>query len=194
VARSDPLVEAVAFGDAVLRSGAATLEQLEESLDRAVGLRGVRAARRVVPHLEPRSESLMESRLRMKAVLGGLPRPDAQFDMYDDNGQHCGRGDLHLEGLIIEYDGREERLKKSRFNSDRRRRSRISDLGFEIREFTGADVYQRTDADVCAEIRRGIAQAARRDRSRYRTGRDTLRPPQRRPLPTLAELSQEDAA
>ena len=187
VARSDPLVEAVAFGDAILRSGAATLPQLEACLDRAAGLRGVCAARLVLPHLESRSESLMESRLRMKVVLGGLPRPEAQYDMYDEAGRHCGRGDLHLEGVVLEYDGRAERLEKSRFNSDRRRRSRISDLGFEMREFTGADVYQRSDADVCAEILRAIAQAARRDRSGFRTGPDTLRPPRLRPLPTVAD-------
>jgi hypothetical protein len=192
VARSDTLVEAVAFGDAVLRSGAATLQQFEESMDRATGLRQIRAAREVLPHLEPRSESLMESRLRMKVVLGGLPQPDAQFDLYDDAGEHCGRGDLHLDGVILEYDGREERLKKSRFHSDRRRRSRISDVGFEIREFTSADVYGRTDASVCAEILRAIAQASRRDRTLARSGPDTLRPPRLRPLPTLA--SQRAAA
>jgi hypothetical protein len=194
VARADTLVEAVAYGDAVLRSGAATLDQLEDCLDRAGGLRGVVGARLVMPYLEPRSESLMESRLRMKVVLGGLPQPDAQFDMYDDTGEHCGRGDLHLEGVILEYDGRAERLEKGKFNSDRRRRSRISDVGFEIREFTSADVYGRTDAGICAEILRAIAQAARRDRSRFRKGPDTLRAPRLRPLPTVAEIKQRAEA
>ena len=187
VARRESLVEAVAVGDAVLRSGAATSEQLEISMAGATGLRRVVAARRVLPHLESRSESLMESRLRMKLVLGGLPRPEAQFDVYDDRGVHCGRGDLRIDGVLLEYDGREARLKKSRFISDRRRRSRISDVGFEIREFTATDVYQRTDADVCAEVQRALAQAAPRDRSRFRTGPDTLRPPRLRPLPTLAD-------
>lgn len=192
VARRETLVESVAIGDAVLRSGAATSEQLQVCMAGAAGLRRVVAARRVLPHLEPRSESLMESRLRMKLVLGGLPRPEAQFDVYDDRGVHCGRGDLHLEGVLLEYDGREERLKKSRFNSDRRRRGRISDVGFEIREFTGADVYQRTDADVCAEVLRAIAQAAPRDRSRVRSGPDTLRAPRLRPLSTLADRAAEE--
>lgn len=191
VARRESLVEAVAIGDAVLRSGAATSGQLELTMADAAGLRRVVAARLVLPHLEPRSESLMESRLRMKLVLGGLPRPEAQFDVYDDRGMHCGRGDLHLDGVVLEYDGREERLSKSRFNSDRRRRGRISDVGFEMREFTGADVYQRTDEDVCAEVRRAIAQAAPRDRSRFRSGPDTLRAPRLRPLPTLADHAAE---
>ena len=194
VARQEPLVEAVAIGDAALRAGACTIEQVAQCLAGAAGLRGVVNARLVLPQLEPRSESLMESRLRMKVVLGGLPRPQAQHDVYDDDGNHCGRGDLHLEGVLLEYDGREERLKKERFNSDRRRRARLSDVGMELREFTGYDVYRRTDEDVCREILRAIAQAAHRDRSRLRTGPDTLRAPRLRPLPTRAELALSRAA
>jgi len=194
VARRESLTEAVAFGDAVLRSGAGTMEQIHASIVRAGGLRHVRAARAVVPHLEPRSESLMESRLRMKLVLGGLPRPAAQFDMYDEHGAHIGRGDLHLEGVVLEYDGRAERLKKSKFNADRRRRSRISELGLEIREFTATDVYTRTALSVCAEVRRAIATAGGRDRSRLRTGPDTLRPPRLRPLATVADIPDATAA
>jgi hypothetical protein len=194
VARREPLTEAVAFGDAVLRSGAATFDQLEASMDRAAGLRNVRAARAVLPHLEPRSESLMESRLRMKLVLGGLPRPQAQLDMYDEHGSHAGRGDLHIDGVVIEYDGRAERLEKSKFSSDRRRRSRISELGLEIREFTSADVYQRSTVAVCAEVVRAIELAKRRDRSPLRGGPDTLPRPRLRPLPTRADLAESRAA
>ncbi|MDX6199885.1 MAG: hypothetical protein QOJ79_3036 [Actinomycetota bacterium] len=194
VARRELLTEAVAFGDAVLRSGAATLELIDSSLARAAGLRNVRAARAVVPHLEPRSESLMESRLRMKLVLGGLARPQAQFDMYDEQGAHAGRGDLHLDGVVLEYDGREERLKKSKFNADRRRRSRISELGLEIREFTAADVYTRSDLSVCAEVRRAIVVAHGRDRSRLRAGSDTLPRPRLQPVPTRADAAQRPAA
>jgi hypothetical protein len=194
VARRESLTEAVAFGDAVLRSGAATLEQIDASLALAAGLRNVRAARIAVPHLEPRSESLMESRLRMKLVLGGLRRPEAQFDMYDEHGTHAGRGDLHLDGVVLEYDGREERLKKSKFNADRRRRSRISELGLEMREFTSADVYTRSGVSLCAEVLRAIELAKRRDRSRLHAGPDTLRPPRLRPLPSLADLAASEAA
>jgi hypothetical protein len=194
VARRESLTEAVAFGDAVLRSGAATLEQIEASLALARSLRNVRAARAVVPHLEPRSESPMESRLRMKLVLGGLPRPQAQFDMYDEHGTHAGRGDLHLEGVVLEYDGREERLKKEKFSADRRRRSRIAELGVEIREFTSPDVYGRSAASLVAEVVRAIELAKGRDRGRLRSGRDTLPRPKLMPLPTRAEPRRRAAA
>ena len=194
VARSEPLVEAVAFGDAVLRSGAATAELLHQALDRSAGLRGIRPARDVVPHLEPRSESLMESRLRMKLLAGGVPRMDVQLDVYDEHGQHVGRGDLHLDGVVVEYDGRKERLERERFTSDRRRQTAFAELALEVRRFTAPDVYQRSDASVAAEVLRAARQAAARDRSRVRGGPDTLRPPQLRPLPTLAERAARRAA
>ena len=185
VARSEPLVEAVAFGDAVLRSGAGSPDQLLAALDRAGGLRHVRRAREVVPHLEPRSESLMESRFRMRLVLGGVPRPDAQLDVYDDGG-HVGRADLHLDGVLLEYDGREARLDRTVFVHERRRQNRMADLGCEIRRFTSADYYRRPAAVVCAEVLRAVEVARGRDRSRLRRGPDTLRPPRLRPLPTRA--------
>ena len=194
VARSETLVEAVAFGDAVLRSGAATPQLLEQALDRSTGLRGVRRARDAVRHLEPRSESLMESRLRMKLLAGGVPPMDVQLDVYDDEGQHVGRGDLHLDGVVIEYDGRRERLERARFTSDRRRQTGFAQLALEVRRFTAPDVYQRSDASVAAEVLRAARQAAGRDRSRVRRGPDTLRAPQLRPLPSLAELAAARAA
>jgi hypothetical protein len=193
VARSESLVEAVAVGDAVLRSGAATREALEEAVEIAGGLRGVAGARLVLPHLEPRSESLMESRVRMTLVLGGVPRPAAQHDLYDDAG-HIARADFHLDGLVIEYDGRAQRLDKAAFVADRRRQTRIAEVGCELRRLTSHDYYVRPRAAVCAEVLRAVAQARGRDRSRVRSGPDTLPAPRLTPLPTRADVNGQVAA
>ena len=187
VARHESVVEAVALGDEVLRSGAATLEQLQSAVVRAKGLRGLRKAEAVVPHLEPRSESPMESRLRMRLVLGGVARAQAQWDVYTEDG-HVGRGDLYLAGVVLEYDGRKERLEEKVFVAERRRQTALAETGLELRRFTARDVYVRPAAAICAEVVRAVAMAATRDRSRLRAGRDTLRPPRLRPLPTLAEI------
>lgn len=128
----------------------------------------------------------MESRFRMRLVLGGVPRPQAQFDVYDDGG-HVGRADLHLDGAVLEYDGRQERLDKKVFVAERRRQTRLAETGLEIRRFTSHDYYVRPAAAVCGEVLRAVLQAEGRDRSRLRSGPDTLRPPRRQPLPTLAD-------
>lgn len=192
VARSDTLIEAVAFGDAVLRSGAATREQCERVLAGAATLRGVRRARALLAHLEPRSESLMESRMRMRLVLGGLPRPQAQRDIYDEEG-HVGRVDLGIDGAVFEYDGRESRLLKPVFVHERRRQTRLSELQLEIRRWTSADYYLRPAVVVCAEARRAVEMARGRDRSGVRRGPDTLRPPKLLPLPTRGGQTRRSA-
>lgn len=187
VARSEPLVEAIAVGDAVLRAGAATAAQVQEVLGRSGALRGVVRARTCLAHLEPRSESLMESRLRMRFVLGGVEGLEVQRDLYDASG-HLGRADAYVKGVVVEYDGRAARLDKDVFVRERRRQTRIAESGCEIRRFTSADVYTRPAAAVCAELQRAIVQAAWRDRSGLRSGPDTLRAPRLRPLPTLAQV------
>lgn len=199
VARREPLVEAVAAADAVLRSGAATLEQLGDAVGRAAGLRGVLAARRVLSHVEPRSESQGESRLRMRLVLGGLPRPEAQVDYYDEDGEHLARADLVLRGAVLEYDGREQRLRKGVFTHDRRRQNVLVDRGVELRRYTGSDVTQASAAQLCASVRSAVSAAGRRPAPRVSRGPDTLRPPRLSPLPTRAQVnvraaSQEEAA
>lgn len=192
VARREDLVEAVALGDAVLRSGAATAEQLVAAVDRAAGLRGVVAARAVLPHLEPRSESQGESRLRMRLVLGGLPRPEAQVDYYDELGLHVGRVDLVLRGVLLEYDGREQRLRKDVFGHDRRRQNRIVDRDAAVRRFTAEDVRPSNAAVLCAEVMRAVAKHPEPSPLLFR-GRDTLRPPRLTPLPTRADAARAAA-
>ncbi len=93
--------------------------RIDAAVDRAGGLRWVSRAREAVPHLEARSESLMESRLRVGFVLAGGPRMHAQVDLYDEERRHRGRADLFLDGVAVEYDGRAERLLRERFGGDR---------------------------------------------------------------------------
>lgn len=193
VARRECLVEAVAVGDAVLRAGAATAEQLTAAVDRAARLRGVLAARQVLPHLEPRSESQGESRLRMQLVLGGLPRPEAQVDYYDLADEHVARADLVLEGAVLEYDGREQRLLKPVFTSDRRRQNALADAGVELRRYVAADVVDVRRAWLCAQVLRAVRAAAKRPPPALVRGPDTLRAPRLRPVPTRADTGRSSS-
>lgn len=187
IARREHLVEVVALGDALLRSGAATADQLKGAVDRAAGLRGVVAARAALPYLESRSESQGESRLRMGLVLEGLPRPEAQVDYYDEYGRHVARVDLVLEGVLLEYDGREQRLRKQVFVHDRRRQDALVDRGVELRRYASDDVRPSRTPWLAAEVRRAIRAAAGRPAPALFGGPDTLRPPRLAPLPTVEE-------
>lgn len=190
VARSEGITEGVACGDAALRAGLTTTTLIGESIDRAGGLRWVTRARAALGHLDDRSESLMESRLRVGFVLAGGPRMQTQVDLYDDLRGHCGRSDLYLDGVSVEYDGRDSRLEKVKFTGDRSRGNDVSDLEVEVRRFTGELYYRTTPGQRLAVLKSALAIAARRTRPRLRFGPDTLRPPKLRPLPTKAQLDQ----
>lgn len=175
VARSEGLHESVGVADAAVRSGLATPGLIADSLERAAGLRHVRRARLVLDHLEPRSESVMESRLRMVMVDGGLPRPEAQVDFYDEAGMHLGRADLAVDGAVFEYDGFAVHDRRAAFVRDRRRGNALSSAGLEVRRFTADDVLRRPGF-VVATARQAVEVARGRVVSAVR-GPDTLRPP-----------------
>ena len=187
VARTEPLVEGVALGDAVLRSGLATQVQVHAAVEGAFGLRRVLRARAVADHLDGRCESAMESRLRMRFRRGGL-EVRTQVDLYDGC-THVARLDALVEGVGVEFDGREAHLDGRAFVHERRRQARLLESGLELRRYTAADVYGRSSADLCAEVLRAARAASGRPPVRLDPGRDTLRPPRLQPPPTRADLS-----
>src|ERR1700693_2556856 len=100
------LVEAVVITDMALQAGLIRHSPLREWIDRRAGRKGVDRARRVLELAEGRSESPMETRLRMLLVLNGLPRPQVQTTIRDERGSFLGRPDLYYREhrLGVEYE------------------------------------------------------------------------------------------
>jgi very-short-patch-repair endonuclease len=88
----------------------------------------------------------METRLRMLLVLAGLPRPEVQGSIRNDEGRFL-RPDLlyRRERLAIEYDGGNHR---DRLVEDNRRQNSLVDLGIRFLRFTATDVYGTPDTVV----------------------------------------------
>jgi len=97
----------VALGDAMLRRGLVGQDELGAAISASARRRGVRTARWALPLLDPRCDSVPESRVRLLVVLAGLPRPSCNVDLYDEFGRWLGRPDLLFEGydVGVEYDG-----------------------------------------------------------------------------------------
>lgn len=112
------LDDLVILGDAILRRGLAELVELTAWAARP-GRRGARRMRASIPLLEPRTDSPMETRLRLLIVRGGLPRPDANRDVVVD-GAWLARPDLSYPGLriAIEYDGDHHRTDRRQWQRD----------------------------------------------------------------------------
>jgi hypothetical protein len=132
------LVEAVVVADMALHALRVDQAQLEERVAALAGRKGVKKFRRVVD-LADRSESPMETRLRLLLVLAGLPRPEVQVDLHDEAGEHLARADLlyRAERLVIEYDGATHR---DSIVEDDRRQNRLVRAGYRVLRFAAPDM------------------------------------------------------
>jgi hypothetical protein len=150
-----PFVEAVVITDMALHARLFSVSELARFVEAGVGRAGIVAVRRVVEHVEPASESPMETRLRMLLVLGGLPRPEAQVTVRDCLLRFVGRLDLYYRAqrLGLEYDGATHR---GTLAEDNRRQNRLLDAGVRLLRFTAGDIFNTPDV-VVSQVRAALA-------------------------------------
>lgn len=156
LARRHDLTGAVAAVDALAgRFGFAAADVLEVAR-RHPGARNARRLPDVVALADPRAESVMETRLRLLLVLGGLPAPAVQYAVVDDRAHVVATVDLaYPEALVaIEYEGAAH-FTDRRVLRDGRRYTRLADLGWRVYRYFARDVHRRPD-EVVEEIRRAL--------------------------------------
>ena len=119
VARALPPVTSVALGDAILRRGTG-LDELAAAVQRAAGRHGVGAARRALALLDGRAESPGESVSRVLLAGLGIPAPEPQLVLRDEDGAFVARVDLGWSDLRVvgEFDGRVKYGRTLRDGSD----------------------------------------------------------------------------
>jgi hypothetical protein len=112
------LLDLVTAGGALIRKRRTTLVRLQSAVQEYSG-RGIVAARATVRLVRERVDSPRETWLRLCLVLAGLPMPECNLIIGDDQGP-MGRVDLvYLEyKLIIEYEGDQHRTNRSQWNRD----------------------------------------------------------------------------
>jgi very-short-patch-repair endonuclease len=148
------LVESVVVVDMATHAGLVKLSELESHVATHVGAKGIKRLRRAVALAEPRSESPMETRLRILLISGRLPRPSVQSELCDSNGRFVGRVDLYYPDrrLAIEYDGAGH---NDRLYADLQRQNALLNAGYHLLRFTAADLRQ--PKSVVAEVRKARA-------------------------------------
>ena len=152
-----------ALGDAILHGQLATSDDLAVVLEIHRGRRGVARARALLPQLDARAESPMESLTRLLLLDAGLPRPQVNVNLFGPLGEFLGRVDLLLEeaGVVIEFEGDHHRTDRAQFAHDLRRASRLAAAGYVVLRFTASDVLGRPEF-VVATVRDAIAAATAR--------------------------------
>jgi hypothetical protein len=134
-----PLFDAVAGVDMALRRKLVDLTDLKPVVANRQGSKGVVRLRRAVALADGASESPGETRLRLILVLAGLPRPELQVPLYDEQGHFLGRPDLFYRShrLALEYDGATHR---DNLVDDNRRQNRLVNAGYPLLRFTAPDL------------------------------------------------------
>ncbi|WP_238020105.1 DUF559 domain-containing protein [Dactylosporangium sp. AC04546] len=153
VAKLEGRLDAIATLDAALRAGACDAEELAAEVARHGGLKGVRQARELVALADGRAECAQESHLRLILVDGGLPTPEPQHWVLDDQGIGRYRLDLAYgrRRVGLEYDGASH-LDRTRLRWDRARMNWLSNRGWRMRYFTADDIY-RARSRLLADVR-----------------------------------------
>lgn len=133
----------IAAGDRALQVGA-DHEQLIERVAALRRTRGAVRARQAVHHLNRRSRSRPESRIRGGIVLAGLPEPRVNEAIFDRFGQWLAEPDLHyLEArLALEYNGADH-AKLPRMRKDSVRMLDVQRADWEVRTYTAPHAYGR---------------------------------------------------
>lgn len=152
------LVESVVAIDMALRARLVGLSELMHRVQTRAGQKGIKRLRRAVRLADPRSESPMETRLRLELIRARLPHPSVQVELHDAAGQIIGRADLYYPDrrLVIEYDGENH---KDRLAADLRRQNALVNAGYHLLRFTVADL--RISGSAAAQVRRARAVFAK---------------------------------
>lgn len=129
------LVELVAAGDRLVRSGWTTPDELL-AVSAAFRGRGARAARRAAALVRTRVDSAQETELRLCLVLAGLPEPECNPVV--GSGEAIGRVDLRYRTLrvVLEYEGDQHRTDRSKWNRDIQRHEQLTADGWSVVRIT----------------------------------------------------------
>jgi len=124
-------------------------------------MRNLRIARLLIDDIEPLAESPMATRMRLRLVAGGLPRPVAQHEVTTAAGTVLARLDLAYPDLMIaiEYDG-SWHWKQRR--ADDRRRAALRALDWDVLVYSADDVYgapERMVAEVAGARRARLTRS-----------------------------------
>jgi hypothetical protein len=144
--------------DAMTHLGLVSIEELRSYFASKRRLRNLRVGEQLIEHIEPLTESPMETRLRLVLVDGGLPRPEAQHEVFSPADRFLGRLDFAYPDLRVgvEYDGADHWKQR---REDDRRRTAIRAADWEIYVYSADDVF-RTPLQTAAEVMRALRARA----------------------------------
>lgn len=155
--------ELVRVGDALMRrkNPIASLAELEEAVERWAARRGVRRLREALELVRPNTDSHQETELRLDAAAAGLPEPEVNGAIRDDDGRFVAFGDLVYRRYrtLLEYDGEQHRTDDAQFARDVSRLDDLARLGWRhirvTKRHRGAERHAKLERVREALLQRG---------------------------------------
>ncbi|MBD8608262.1 hypothetical protein IFT73_15500 [Aeromicrobium sp. CFBP 8757] len=124
---------ALSSADAMAAAGLVRPMDVRQYLTGLKGYRGIRQARVLARHIEPRSASPGESWTRLRLLDAGFPTPTAQLEVVDASGVTRFLDLAYRRRRIgVEFDGREFHTAEADLDHDADRRELIRAVGFRI--------------------------------------------------------------
>ena len=110
----------------------ATVHELERILVRHPGARGIRLLRSALPESMEESDSSRETRLRVRIIAAGLPRPVSAHSICDADGRQVAKADLAFPDyrVLLEYEGAHHLTDRRQWAIDLDRFNRYQELGW----------------------------------------------------------------
>jgi very-short-patch-repair endonuclease len=160
LARWSTQIEGVVAADALGRVGRFGSNALLGVSARYPGARWRSRVPLVAELMDPRAESAMETRCRVSLVLRGLPRPELQYQVRDERGNHVAWLDMAYPAVKagVEFDG-EHHQEPLIFRADLARHNRLTALGWTVLRATAADVLRNPDG-FAAQVRAVLGHRA----------------------------------
>jgi len=154
------LVDLVVLGDAMVRRGLVTCDELRKAVATTGRRRGVRTARRAAQLVRAGVDSPMETRVRLLVVLAGLPEPEPNVVIRDEVGEWVGVVDLAYPDLkiAIEYHGDVHRTKRAKWRSDVTKAELLRALGWTVIILTADDIESRPERTLL-RVRSALVEA-----------------------------------
>jgi len=140
-----PPAELVAVGDALMRGGHLTADEVAVRLARADGVRGVVRARGCAVLLTAKAQSRPESLVRYWLHAAALPVPEPQLAIHDRSGREVAHADLGYEEwkVALEYEGRQH-ADSEQFGRDIDRCSLMAADGWLLLRYAGRHLARPT--------------------------------------------------
>lgn len=156
--RRSTLTRAVADLDALMRATGVGCDDIAALARRHHHARGLRQLEKVLSLADRGAQSPKESWLRLVLIRGGLPRPQTQIPVFDEQGYPIAYLDLGWPDVkvAVEYDGDHHRADRNQYVKDIRRRERLEQMGWIIITVVAED----RPADIIKRVLRALARSS----------------------------------